>query len=239
MKISELCILPLITLPEFIDLPDYKPNLIAKLRSRFIEQLGLKFNEITGKWDCDGDLTLTQLKLAGIPFNLGIVKGFFDCSNSGLTSLEGSPDECTQFFCNGNQLTSLKGAPTKCKYFMCYDNKLASLEGGPTIVDFYYCHNNKLTSLEGAPDECEYFWCQNNELTSLKGVPKTDFLNCSSNRLTSLEDISDIYRLYCHNNKLNLDYLPNSVRVLECDSWLEPKKYNVVVNEHRSKTYYL
>lgn len=74
-----------------------------------------------------------------------------DCSNSGLTSLEGSPKIVHgEFACDDNQLTSLKGGPEEV-YGNVYvsDNKLESLDGAPKIIhgDFYGS-NNKLTSLK-------------------------------------------------------------------------------------------
>lgn len=61
------------------------------------------------------------------------VNGIFDCSDLGLTTLEGCPTKViSSFKCNNNFLTDLKGAP---KYVLNH---------------FYSLHNN-LTSLEGCP----------------------------------------------------------------------------------------
>ncbi len=60
-----------------------------------------------------------------------------DCSNRGLTSLEGCPEKVKGYFnCSGNKLTTLGGAPKKIKGdFNCSCNLLTTLEGGPEEVD--------------------------------------------------------------------------------------------------------
>ena len=112
-------------------------------------------NASTGKIDVDGDFisrSNNSLGLRGV--NFGVIKGYFDCYNNNLTSLEGAPQEVGKGFdCSYNELTSLEGAPKKVNgYFICSVNKLTSLEGAPQVVggDFY-CNGNELTSLEGAP----------------------------------------------------------------------------------------
>ena len=71
--------------------------------------------------------------------------------NQKLTSLEGSPITCHDFYCHHNQLTSLKGAPRKTSDFWCQYNELTSLKGSPIETHDFYCSNNNLTSLEHHP----------------------------------------------------------------------------------------
>ena len=85
-------------------------------------------------------------------------KGYFDCSNNQLTTLEGAPKEVGgDFYCFHNPgLTSLEGAPKEvCGGFSCSNNQLTTLEGAPKEVGGYFdCSNNPgLTSLKGAPKE--------------------------------------------------------------------------------------
>lgn len=72
-------------------------------------------------------------------------EGYFDCRNTGLTSLEGAPREVgTSFYCSNNNLTSLEGAPREVGgNFNCRVNRLTSLDGSPSKIGRYLiCDNN-------------------------------------------------------------------------------------------------
>ena len=64
------------------------------------------------------------------------VNGIFDCSDLGLTTLEGSPTKVVSSFkCNNNLLTDLKGAPKYVlNHFYSLHNNLTSLEGCPVFI---------------------------------------------------------------------------------------------------------
>ena len=117
----------------------------------------------------------------------------FDCSNSKLTTLEGSPQRVgINFDCSGNQLTTLKGAPQEVgRDFDCSFNNLTILKGAPQGVGRNFnCRNNQLTTLEGTPQRVGgNFDCSFNDLTTLKGAPQEvgGSFNCIINRLTTLE----------------------------------------------------
>jgi hypothetical protein len=91
---------------------------------------------------------------SALPVRFRLVTGGFNCSGSGLTKLDGCPQEVGgNFYCHNNKLTDLKGAPTKT--------------GGD-----FYCGLNQLTSLDGAPMKVgRDFWCETNPLVSLDGSP--------------------------------------------------------------------
>ena len=139
-------------------------------------------NPQTNRYDYDGDLNKDDLNILvsedkdGFIINFGKVTGDFNCSDLGLKSLKGAPQEVGgNFNCNSNQITSLEGAPQKVgKWFDCSWNELTSLKGAPQKVGrSFYCHYNQLTSLEGAPQTVgESFYCYNNQLLSLKGAPQ-------------------------------------------------------------------
>ena len=99
--------------------------------------------------DVDGDVNLVRKNLIEFPdyIQFNIVKGYFDCYSTHLTSLKGTPEEVGDFFdCSYNQLTSLEGTPKE-------------VAGG------FYCNHNKLTSLEGTPKEIGgNFLCGNNKV---------------------------------------------------------------------------
>ena len=159
----------------------------------------LKLNPQTNRYDCDGNVYNNELNCFisedknGFTINFGKIAGKFICSELGLTSLKGAPQEVGgDFDCFDNKLTSLKGAPQKVGgYFNCSGNKLTSLEGAPTEVgENFYGSGNELTSLKGAPQKVgRSFDCRWNKLTSLEGAPQEvgRGFYCSFNRLLSLK----------------------------------------------------
>ncbi|MBE6450948.1 MAG: hypothetical protein E7016_03170, partial [Alphaproteobacteria bacterium] len=102
-----------------------------------------------------GNLDLWNKGLTELPdLSEVVVKGYFNCSQNQLTSLEGAPQRVGgDFYCNYNRLTSLEGAPKEVGGdFGCRENKLTSLKGAPqTVGGDFYCSDNQLTSLVGLP----------------------------------------------------------------------------------------
>ena len=187
------------------ELFDIIPNLEDLIKKAYknwdntVNTIDLKYNPETGRYDYDGSLSARKLKKyikpnkGGFTINFGKVTGDFSCSDLGLISLEGAPQEVGgNFDCSYNQLTSLEGAPQEVGGdFRCYYNHLISLEGAPqTIGGDFSCSNNKLTSLKGAPQTVDgNFSCSENQLTSLEGAPQIvrgSFL-CYRDKLTSLK----------------------------------------------------
>ena len=84
-----------------------------------------------------------------------VIKGNLDLWNKGLTELPDLSEVVVKgyFNCSDNQLTSLEGAPQEVGGdFGCRENKLTSLEGAPqTVGGDFYCSDNQLTSLVGLP----------------------------------------------------------------------------------------
>ena len=187
------------------ELYDIIPNLEDLIKKAYknwdntVNTIDLKYNPETGRYDYDGSLSARKLKKyikpnkGGFTINFGKVTGDFSCSDLGLISLEGAPQEVGgNFDCSYNYLTSLKGAPQEVGGdFSCYYNHLISLEGAPQTVDGNFsCSENQLTSLEGAPQIVRgSFLCYRDKLTSLKGAPQEvgENFNCAYNHLTSLE----------------------------------------------------
>ncbi len=164
-----------------------------------------------GSIDVDGDVNLMSFSFENLPLKFNKVSGSFDCSDNKLTSLIGSPKEVGgDFYCYNNQLTSLIGSPKEVGGgFDCYNNQLTSLEGSPERVGgFFYCNYNQLTSLEGSPKEVgDVFYCFNNQLTSLEGSPERVGGNfvCYNNQLTSLKGSPMIiYNLNLKNNPISI-----------------------------------
>lgn len=101
----------------------------------------LKQNPSSGEYDFDGDLTRQMLSNFvaedgdGFTVDFGEVKGDFDCSGLGLTSLKGAPALVDgNFNCSRNELTSLEDAPIKVGgNFYADNNPLTSSKGRPVV----------------------------------------------------------------------------------------------------------
>ena len=101
--------------------------------------------------DVDGNVTIPQ-HFTRIPCKFNTVNGYFWCSYTSITSLQGAPEKVDGYFwCSNTSITSLQGAPEKVDgYFYCYNNpKLTSLQGAPQSVggDFD-CSNTKVPAKE-------------------------------------------------------------------------------------------
>jgi hypothetical protein len=69
--------------------------------------------------DVKGNVSLSNKNLDRFPdyIKFDKVRGYFDCSNNQLVSLEGCPREVGGYFdCNNNQLVSLEGCPMEVGY---------------------------------------------------------------------------------------------------------------------------
>ena len=178
---------------------DFKEKEINRLKSIFT------LNPQTNRYDYDGNLdsnilsTFVSEDRDEFIINFGKITGDFNCSDLGLKSLKGAPQEVGRNFnCSWNKLTSLEGAPTEVGgSFSCSGNQLTSLKGAPQKVGGgFWCYINRLISLEGAPQKVgEFFDCSYNQLTSLKGAPKTvdgNFDCCKNFNLHSLEGIGEV-----------------------------------------------
>ena len=119
------------------------------LIQKWLDEHGIKNYTINnkGEIDVDGNVFLGDRNLTEFPpfIQFGIVKGYFNCSLCGLTSLRGCPRVVKKsFYCDGNKLTSLEGSPEEVGIgFLCQDNNLKTLEGAPKKVggDFF-CYSN-------------------------------------------------------------------------------------------------
>ena len=203
-------------------LSDYKkPSVDGKAR-KFIEDNNLIWNPLSKSYDCEGNVYVSEdIVIDGkLKIRFGKVVGDFNCSDSQLTTLEGTPKEVGRnFYCRRNKLTTLEGAPKEVSgSFYCSRNNLTTLKNAPQKVggDFD-CIGNKLTTLEGAPQEVGgYFSCSNNELTTLEGAPQEigkDF-DCSFNNLTTLKGTPQKVGGYfnCSDTNLaTLEYAPKEV----------------------------
>jgi hypothetical protein len=122
----------------------------VRLYGEGLEYLPLKFNYVSGDFDCSYNHGLKSLE--GSPQTVG---GDFNCYSSGLKTLEGCPQTVSgDFDCSKSELKTLKGSPqTVGGAFLCTNNKLKTLEGCPQTVNGYFnCVDNKLKDLEYFPE---------------------------------------------------------------------------------------
>jgi hypothetical protein len=101
-----------------------------------------------GSIDVNGDVFLWNRELTELPLRFNRVTGSFECGGNNLTTLKGSPRWLGIDFCfSYNNLTSLKGCPRWVGgNFSCYNNQLTSLEFSPDYIGgYFYCDGNYLT----------------------------------------------------------------------------------------------
>ena len=132
-------------------LRSFNENLKSDIES-ICKEYGIKNYIINtdGYIDVNGNVDLYNKNLTKLPLKFNKVSGIFDCSYNQLTTLEGSPKEVGEDFdCRWNQLPSLKGCPKEIGGdFDCYNNLLTTLEGGPTkLGGNVYCYNNPLPKI--------------------------------------------------------------------------------------------
>jgi len=95
--------------------------------------------------------------LKKLPYQFGIVNGFFDCFNNELTSLEHCPKTVDGHFgCSGNQLTSLEHCPKIVNGgFVFYTNPLNSIKElfdiqvkGRIVIPYHLTDSNEWKLLQ-------------------------------------------------------------------------------------------
>lgn len=134
-----------------------------------IEYIPIKFRKVSGNFYISGRLD----NLIGCPYFVG---GDFNCSCTGITSLEGCPE-------------IIKGV------FSCYGNRLTSLEHGPKeIGQDIQINDNDISSLVGIPkgfNGCVY--CSDNNIRNFDGLPNffENEIQCFSNPVFEVYDLFD------------------------------------------------
>lgn len=107
-----------------------------------------------GSIDVNGSVFITNTNLTKLPLKFNKVSGVFDCSDNLLTTLEDCPKEVgSDFNCVYNNLETLKGGPEFVYgYYKCSGNKLESLKYSPLRIEkSLFCENNNIKTLEGFP----------------------------------------------------------------------------------------
>ena len=105
-----------------------------------------------------------------LPVRFGKIIGNFDCSETNITSLEGSPNSVTgDFYCISTNITSLKGAPDSVTgEFNCFKTNITSLKGAPrSVTGDFFCVGTNITSLKGLPSNTKtvyIYYCWNLKL---------------------------------------------------------------------------
>lgn len=128
-----------------------------------------------GTVNVEGDIYIETFQ-SRLPIKFGIVTGtfkFYRCDE--LTSLEGSPRMCENFYCDDAPITSLEGCPQEVENFHANSTKITSLEGAPQMVKSNFSvENNNIKSLIGAPKFIGgNFYINRSGVTSLEGCPDT------------------------------------------------------------------
>lgn len=164
--------------------------------------------DVEGSVNMEGNIILKD-EIKELPIQFGVVKGNFNISKRGLTTLKGCPYKVYgNFEVTNNDLNSLKNAPLIVTgNFNITQNNIASLEGCPEkIGKSFFADNNKLKTLEYGPKEVgDSYSVKYNHLNSLKHSPETIpyIFDCSNNELTSLEECPiEIGTLFAFRNQI-------------------------------------
>jgi len=88
---------------------------ILKKCQMFSDYKTLTWSINEGLIDVIGDINFSKLhQLSKLPFKFGKVDGIFCCDGCGLITLEGCPEEVTEWFsCENNKLSTLDFFPKK------------------------------------------------------------------------------------------------------------------------------
>jgi len=102
-----------------------------------------------GSIDVKGSVSLFHYRLTKLPIRFNRVTGNFDCSYTGLISLENSPREVGgSFDCSGNRLRTLEFGPEKVDaIYNCSYNYIETLKYLPKELGTLYCYTNPLPKL--------------------------------------------------------------------------------------------
>lgn len=189
--------------------------------------------------DVDGNVDLSGKYLQQIPIKFNKVKGSFNCSACGLTSLINCPTEIHgDFDCSDNFLENLDGAPvlrefhnedlhmTQYPVFNCSNNKIKTLKSFKLdVVTHFNCSYN--------PNIKDLSFSQESKIFSI------NFKGTSVFRLTdTLESID--FKVLIKESSTHLQYLLNLIcpNLNDIDTdWLEEfNSYNVISKKHAEPT---
>lgn len=141
-----------------------KDHILQQLRHHF-STVGSIHIDDEGLVSVTGGVTLIK-RVPQLPIQFDVVTGFFDCSRSGLTTLQGAPREVGKTFsCKINNLTTLSHGPQRVESYEAIGNRFINLDGLateiPGYVQFnYYTHLPILRTLVSSkiwphPDQVE------------------------------------------------------------------------------------
>ncbi len=153
----------------------------------------------------EGDVNIRYMMINKLPCKFGIVTGVFQCSNNGLTTLEGVPVEV---------LGKTRLAQSSNFIFTSNENRLKNLDGMSKVVNGGISMvGNEITSLVGLPEVINYgLLFNNNQLTNLYGlktIKELDIVNFEDNRLVSVNGLPEKLK-YCFLSNNNLTILEGS-----------------------------
>lgn len=135
-----------------------------------------KCEKVNGKWSNFSNKVDLELKSDFVENGRLLVQfgktGSFRCSDIGLTTLEGCPDEVYgSFSCSFNNIENLIGGPAQVHgyYYSSHNTFLTSLEGCAKVVDGYFITHScpRLRTLYGLPHMFEI----DNDLFENTAVP--------------------------------------------------------------------
>jgi hypothetical protein len=171
--------------------------------------------------DVKNDVFLNNLTLNYFPFQFGVVSGNFQCINSKLKSLKGSPTKINGFFqVYNNELTNLDYFPINVDGSISISkNKIKSLKGLPNkVFEDLDISENPIKTLKHCPEMVlGFFMSYHNQLKSLKGGPRLVGMNYNClDDIESLEGLAPLVKgeLILQSSKLVIDL--NKIKQINC-----------------------
>ena len=158
--------------------------------------------------------------LEGVEYFTGLKQ--LDCSSNSISAISVLPDSLLYLNVQNVGLTSLPGIlPPRMLSLHCSNNQLMQLPLLPSTLQVLYCESNQLTSLPSLPNNLSTLDCSGNQLTVLPSLPNNlAMISCLSNQLTSIPPLpNSLVNFDCsYNSLVNLPVIPTSIRYLACIS---------------------
>lgn len=119
-----------------------------------------------GSIDVTGSVDILTKTITELPLKFNKVTGYFDCSSNQLTTLEGCPKDLLHgFYCNNNKLSTLQGCPylnstysfTENNFPAVVMNELLNVEDNNETINIFVKYQDHFDVWEDGFNYVNYF----------------------------------------------------------------------------------
>ena len=103
------------------------------------------------------------------------------------------------------------------KYLCCTNEEIEKLENLPNNLEVLICEGNKIKSLKKLPKTLKVLMCRDNEIEELILPKGLRYLSCENNKIRKLKLSPYIEELYCDDEYIGYDNIPNMIKILEIE----------------------